>query len=106
MEAANKKKKEKIEFEDRRVAMMEKEAMQAIIEEKNKIMRERSKHHQGPEPPSSEIPGAVEPIETKKVKKKNENKKGVKGKKRASKGKKKKEFKKRTKKSGISKKKN
>lgn len=83
--------------------MMEKEAMKAIIEEKNRIMRERSGHHEGPEPPISEATG--EPMETKKTKKK-ANKKGVKGKKRTSKGKKKKDIKKRPKKSGISKKKN
>jgi len=79
--------------------------MNAIIEEKNKIMRERSQHKQGPDAPSSEVPYDTTHTEEKKTKKK--NKKGVKGKKRSSKGKKKKGTKSRSgksKKSGISKK--
>lgn len=105
-EAIKKQKKDKNDREDRRAALMEREAMRAIIEEKNKIMHERAVHGKSPQPSLSEQHDEPTTKEEKKKKKKDSSKKGTKGKKRSSKGKKKKDIKKRPKKSGISKNKN
>lgn len=43
-EAERKKKQEQIEIQDRKISLMEKDAMQAIIDEKNRIVRERQLH--------------------------------------------------------------
>lgn len=72
---------------------MEREAMQAIIEEKNKIMHERAMHSKGQDPPSSEVPNDQGPA-THNKKKKKKTKKTNKGKKRATRGKKKRDVKK------------